>query len=67
MFTVEEIMNVLEEEVHKLWNVHSEQLNLEKLSLAGHLLLLQLNNLLHLLRVWKLFLTQFEVIALVRN
>jgi len=51
MFTVEEIMNVLEEEVHKLWNVHSEQLNLEKLSLAGHLLLLQLNNLLHLLRV----------------
>jgi len=51
MFTVEGIVNVLEEEVHKLWKVHSEQLKLEKLSLAGHLLLLQLNNLLHLLRV----------------
>jgi hypothetical protein len=37
------------------------------LSLEGHLLLLQLNSLLHLLRVWKLFLAQFEVIVLVRN
>ena len=38
MFTVEDIVNVLEEEVHKMWKFHSEQLKLEKLSLAGHLL-----------------------------
>jgi len=29
MFSVEYVMNVLEEEVHNLWKFHSEQLNLE--------------------------------------
>jgi len=62
-------MCTLEEDVHKLWKFHSKKFKLEKLSLEVHLLLLQLNSLLHLLRVWKLFLAQFEVlvIALVRN
>jgi hypothetical protein len=48
MFTLEDIMNVLEEDVHKLWKFHSEQRKLEKWSLEGNLLLLQLNYL-HLL------------------
>ena len=51
MFTLEDIMNVPQEDVHKLWKFHSEQRKLEKLSLAGHLLLLQLNTLHNLLRV----------------
>ena len=51
MFTIEDIMNVLEDDVHKLWKFHSEQLKLEKSSLEGHLLLLQLNYLHRLLRV----------------
>ena len=59
MFTIEDIMNVLEDDVHKLWKFHSEQLKLEKSSLEGHLLLLQLNYLHRLLRVWKLFTVQF--------
>lgn len=67
MFTIEDIINVQEEDVHKLWKFLCKQFKLEKLSLEGHLLLLQLNSLLHLLRVWKLFLAQFEVIVLVRN
>jgi len=50
MFTLEGIMHVHEEEVHKLWKCHSEQRKLEKPSLAGHLLLLQLNTLHNLLR-----------------
>jgi hypothetical protein len=67
MFTIKDIMNVLEKDVQKLWKVYSEQFKLEKLSLEGHLLFLQLNSLLRLLHVWKLVLAQFEVIALVRN
>jgi hypothetical protein len=59
MFTIEGIMNVLEDDVHKLWKFHSEQFKLEKSSLEGHLLLLQLNYLHRLLRVWKLFTVQF--------
>ena len=51
MFTLEDIMKVLEEDVHKLWKFHREQLKLEKPSLEGHLLLLQLNCLHRLLRV----------------
>jgi hypothetical protein len=66
MFTLEDIMNVLEEDVHKMWKFHSEQFKLEMWSLEGHLLLLQLNYLYHLLRVWKLFPFQFEVIFLVQ-
>ena len=55
MFAVKDIMNVLQEDVHKLWKFHSEQRKMEKLSLAGLLLLLQLNTLHNLLRVWKVF------------
>jgi hypothetical protein len=55
MFTIEGIMNVLEEGVYKLWKFHSEELKLEKSSLEGRLLLLQLNNLHPLLRGWKQF------------
>jgi len=51
MFTLEDIMNVLKEDLHKLWKFHSEQLKLEKSSLEGHLLLLQLSYLHCLLRV----------------
>jgi len=51
MFAVKDIMNVLQEDVHKLWKFHSEQRKMEKLSLAGLLLLLQLNTLHNLLRV----------------
>ena len=45
MFTLEDIMDVLEEDVHTLWKIHSEQRKLEEPSLEGHLLLLQLNDL----------------------
>jgi len=51
MFALEDIMNVLEEDVHKMWKFHSEKFKLEKSSLEGHLLLLQLNDLHRLLRV----------------
>ena len=53
----------MEEDMHQLWKFHSEQRKLEQPSLEGHLLLLQLNNLHRLLRVWKLFLLQIEVTA----
>jgi hypothetical protein len=66
MFTLEDIMNILEEDVHKLWKFHSEQHISEMSSLEGHLLLLQLNNSHCLLRVWKLFPAQLEVIVLVQ-
>jgi hypothetical protein len=59
-------MNVLEEDLHKVWKFHSEQRKLEKSSLEVHLLLLQLNYLHRLLRVWILFLVQFEITVLVR-
>jgi len=45
MFTLEDIMNALEENMHKLQKFSSEQLKLEKSSLEGHLMLLQLNYL----------------------
>ena len=45
MFTLEDIINVLEEDMHKLLKFHSEQLKLQKSSLEGHLMLLQLNYL----------------------
>jgi C4-type Zn-finger protein len=45
MATIEGIMNVLEDDVHTLWKFHSEQHKLEKSSLEGHVLLLQLNDL----------------------
>ena len=51
MSTLEGIMNVLEENVHKLWQFHSEQFKLEKPSFEEYLLLLQLNYLHRLLRV----------------
>jgi len=51
MFTIEGIMNVLKDDVHKLWKFYSEQFKLEKSLLEGHLLLLQLNYLHRLLRV----------------
>ena len=66
MVAIEGIMNVLEENVHKLRNFHSEQFKLKKSSLEGQLLLLQLNSLHHLLGVWKLFTVQLEVIVLVQ-
>lgn len=59
MFTLEKIVNVLEDDVHKLWKFHSEQLKMEKSSLERQLQLLQLNGLHRLLRVWKLFIFQF--------
>ena len=51
MFTVEDIRNTLEDDVRKLWNFHSEQWKLENSLLEGHLMLLQLNALHHLLRI----------------
>ena len=51
VFTLELIMNVLEEDLHQLWKFHREQLKLEMSSLEGQLLLLQLNCLHRLLRV----------------
>jgi hypothetical protein len=45
MVIIEGSMNVLEDDVHTLWKFHSEQHNLEKSLLEGHLLLLQLNDL----------------------
>ena len=51
MFALEGFMNVQEAEVQKLWKFYSEENKLEKPSLAGHLLLLQLNILHNLLRM----------------
>jgi len=51
MFIIQGIINVLEENVHTLWKFHSEQHKLEKSSLEGHLLLLQLNDLHRLLHI----------------
>jgi hypothetical protein len=62
MVTIEGIINVLKDDVHKLWKCNSEQLKLEKQSLEGHLLSVQLNYLHTLLSVWKLFPVQIEVI-----
>jgi hypothetical protein len=53
----------MEEDVHQLWKFHSEQRKLEEPSLEGRLLLLQLNYLHRLLRVWNLFPVQIEVIS----
>ena len=55
MFTLEDIKNKLVEDVYKLWKCQKEQFDRENSSLDGHLLLLQLNSLHRLLRVWKLF------------
>jgi hypothetical protein len=44
MFTLEDIINKLEEDVNKLWKSQSEQFKMEKSSSEGHLLLLQLNS-----------------------
>jgi hypothetical protein len=66
MFTLEDIMNALEEDVNKMWKFHSEQFKLKMWSLEVHLLLLQLNYLHCSLRIWKLFPVQFEVIFLVQ-
>jgi hypothetical protein len=43
-------MNVVEDDVHKLWKFHSELRKLEKQSLAGHLVLPKLYSLHLLLR-----------------
>ena len=66
MVTIEGIMKVMKEDVHKLCKFHSEQFKLKQSSLEGQLLLLQLNSLHRLLRVWKLFTVQLEVIVLVQ-
>jgi len=44
-------MNVLKDDVQNLWEFHSEEFELEKSSLEGQLLLLQLNYLHRLLRL----------------
>ena len=44
----------------KFWKLHNEDFQLEKSSLAAHLLLLQLHFLQYLLRAWKLFIVQFS-------
>ena len=51
MFTLEDIMNKLVENVHKLWKCQREQSNSEKSSFEIHLLLLQLNSSHRKLRV----------------
>ena len=51
MFTLEDIINKLGEDVDKLWKCQSEQFNSEKSSSEGHLLLLQLNTSHRILRV----------------
>jgi hypothetical protein len=51
LVTGKSIMNVLVEDVHKLWNFTSVQLKLEKPSLAGHLVILHLCSLHHLLQI----------------
>jgi hypothetical protein len=51
MFTIENIMNVPEDDVHKLWECNSELLKLEKQSLEGNSLLVRLNYLHILLSV----------------
>ena len=40
-------MNMLEDDLHKLWKLHNEEFKLEKLPLEAHLLLLQLKILNH--------------------
>ena len=59
MFTLEDIINNLVEDVHSLWKYQSEQFELEDSSSEGQLLLLQLNSSQRVLRVWKLFHVQF--------
>jgi uncharacterized protein YecA (UPF0149 family) len=51
MAKIEDIINVLNKDVHTLWQFHSEKFKLEKCSLEGHLLLLQLNILHRFLSV----------------
>jgi len=51
MFTLEDIINNLEEDLHKLCKCQSEQFNSEKSSSEGHLLLLQLTSSHRILRV----------------
>jgi hypothetical protein len=51
MATIEDIMNALEKDVHKLWKINSEKFKLGKCSLEGNLLLLQLNTLHRVLSV----------------
>jgi hypothetical protein len=51
MFTIENIMSVPEDDVHKLFKCNSELLKLEKQSLQGNSLLVGLNYLHILLRV----------------
>jgi len=51
MFTLEGIINKLEEDVHKLAECECEQFKWEKSSLQGHLLFLQLNSSHRTLRV----------------
>jgi hypothetical protein len=45
VFTVEGVINKLEQNVHRLWECNSEQFILEKCLPQGHLLLLQLISL----------------------
>jgi len=51
MFTLEDIMNRLVHDVHKLWKYQRVQFKSEKSLSEGHLLLLQLNSLHHVLHV----------------
>jgi len=51
MFTPEDIINKLVEDVHSLWKCQSEQFEWENSSSEVHLLLLQLNSSQRVLRV----------------
>jgi len=51
MFTLEGIVNRLEDDVHKLWKCQREQFKSEKTSSEGHLLLLHLNTAHRIVRV----------------
>jgi len=63
MLTAEGNINRLMEDVHKLWECQREQFKREKSLSEGHLLLLQLNSLPCILRVWKFCLVQFCIIV----
>ena len=51
MLILDDIINKLELDVHKLWKCQSGQFKLLESALEGHLLLLQLNSSHHIMRV----------------
>jgi hypothetical protein len=66
VFTVEGVINELEQNVHRWWKCNGEQFILGKSSSEGHLLLLELISFHCTLRAWKLFPVQIYITVIVQ-